>query len=252
MCTFARMLGLCWAGCGDESRFASVRWAAAVAAVMAASVPLLAGCGPDGDAPLPIGTDRSTLRGAPSSLAESTAAAAASPVAASTAADAATPATARTPTAESTALPSPADVILTPERPALVDEHSTDGARASAQYYLQLFPYMIATGDTSEWDSRSSWSCGFCSSALEIARDMHAAGRHGEGGGFRITEVGTLRTPASPDRFEIVVSFWQAASTTVDAERTVVERFDGPSALRANVTVSWSGEMWIVDELHVS
>src|SRR5690554_3704314 len=51
------------------------------------------------------------------------------------------------------------------EKPAPPDAMRRDdvaGAEAAAQYFLQLYPYVYATGDLSEWEAMSDPECVFC------------------------------------------------------------------------------------------
>ena len=48
------------------------------------------------------------------------------------------------------------DVTVKPERPAALDEPpSVEGAVAVAEYFVDLFPYVNATGDLAEWGELS-------------------------------------------------------------------------------------------------
>ncbi|NTW41814.1 MAG: hypothetical protein HGA44_18360 [Cellulomonadaceae bacterium] len=44
-----------------------------------------------------------------------------------------------------------------------MDQVSPDAALAVGRYFLELFPYVIETGDTTEWDRLSHPECTFCS-----------------------------------------------------------------------------------------
>lgn len=157
---------------------------------------------------------------------------------------------------EPSATPSPSptviDVTVPPERPAVMDEKSEEGVRAAAQYFLLQYPYMIATGDTADWE-RASWpECGFCASALKEARAIHSKGQHGEGGAFALGVTGALPYPGSNERYAVAIDFSQAASTTVDADGAVVEEFDGPKMLRADFVFVWDANSWQVEGMDVS
>ncbi len=57
-----------------------------------------------------------------------------------------------------------------PERPADMDRTDEVGAAAAATYFLELYPYVMATGDLTEWDAMT-WAetCDFCSKSRESA-----------------------------------------------------------------------------------
>lgn len=100
-----------------------------IAATITASIGLLAGCTGETPAPTPTATPTSP--------------------------EGATPSTSATPTAVAVAEP--------PQWTADMDQVSADAALAVGQYYLELFPYVIETGDTAEWDRLSHPDCTFCS-----------------------------------------------------------------------------------------
>ncbi|MBL0886144.1 DUF6318 family protein [Myceligenerans indicum] len=72
------------------------------------------------------------------------------------------------PTASQTAEPLPQK----PERPAAMDRDDAAGAAAAAEYFIKLYPYVMATGDTEEFEAMSHGACGFCSDALEQAESI--------------------------------------------------------------------------------
>ncbi|NDO88929.1 DUF6318 family protein [Cellulosimicrobium composti] len=89
-----------------------------------------------------------------------------------------------TPPVETSAAPSPTPTPeptetgpTKPERPAAMDRDDAEGAAAAAEYFLELYPYVMATGDTAEWDAMT-WkeTCGFCSGVREQALEIRTAG----------------------------------------------------------------------------
>lgn len=71
--------------------------------------------------------------------------------------------------------PSPsAEGVDKPERPAAMDQHDADGAAAAAEYFIELYDYVMRTGDTSEWEAMSHGTCGFCSDAISQANRLQS------------------------------------------------------------------------------
>lgn len=50
-----------------------------------------------------------------------------------------------------------------------MDEVSVEGALAFGEYFMQLYPYVIATGDTTEWRALSHPECIFCADTATTA-----------------------------------------------------------------------------------
>ncbi|MFF8346246.1 DUF6318 family protein [Cellulosimicrobium funkei] len=59
-----------------------------------------------------------------------------------------------------------------PERPAAMERDDAEGAAAAAEYFLELYPYVMATGDTADWEAMSHSQCDTCSDFLEQARTI--------------------------------------------------------------------------------
>lgn len=56
-----------------------------------------------------------------------------------------------------------------PERPAAMEQEDAEGAAAAAEYYLELYPYVMATGDTAEWEAMSHEACDGCRGLIDDA-----------------------------------------------------------------------------------
>ena len=83
-----------------------------------------------------------------------------------------TPTTA-TPIAHPTPTPSADPATVKPERPAAMDTFDSAGAEAVAVYYMQLYPYVFATGDLTEWKTLSHPECIFCSDVARQVQEQH-------------------------------------------------------------------------------
>ncbi|MGX1574263.1 DUF6318 family protein [Cellulosimicrobium funkei] len=70
-----------------------------------------------------------------------------------------------------------------PERPAAMERDDAEGAAAAAEYFLELYPYVMSTGDTAEWDAMT-WAetCGFCTDVSTDARSIADADQEFVGG----------------------------------------------------------------------
>ena len=66
--------------------------------------------------------------------------------------------------------------MAAPERPEGMDEESAEGAVATATYFVQLYPYVYATGDLEQWRSMSRQDCLFCGSVITNVTRLHDSG----------------------------------------------------------------------------
>ena len=63
-----------------------------------------------------------------------------------------------------------------PQKPENMDENSSEGAIATAIYFVQLYPYVYATGDLEQWKSMSRQDCLFCNSVITNVKELHESG----------------------------------------------------------------------------
>jgi hypothetical protein len=83
------------------------------------------------------------------------------------------------------ASPSPS-VPTRPERPDAMERDDAKGAAAAAEYFIELYPYVMATGDTEEFEAMSHRACGFCDELARQASAIQAANEVFVGGGTSV------------------------------------------------------------------
>lgn len=126
------------------------------------------------------------------------------------------------PTADPTpniASPSPsasAPEALKPERPLVMDRDDAEGAAAAAEYFIELYPYVMATGDAAEFERMSHKACGFCSGTLSDARDIAADGKQYDGGATVATLIQTFERDELTGIFPLDFRVEQASARVVD------------------------------------
>lgn len=127
------------------------------------------------------------------------------------------PTTSESPTED---VPTPPEVEApTPAPEASVDDHV--GAIYAARYFLDLYTYMRATGDTAQFEAMSAEECEFCADSITTAKDLHADGGWAEGGELRFDiEAATAEYPTE-DEPSYMVRF------TTTEEPSVVHHGDG-------------------------
>jgi hypothetical protein len=87
--------------------------------------------------------------------------------------------------------PSPTPTVEPPERPAAMDDDGIEGAKAAAEYFIQLDPYIMKSNDTEIFETMSHRMCEWCSNRLEQAAEIAANEHVFEGGevAVRVDEV---------------------------------------------------------------
>jgi len=151
------------------------------------------------------------------------------------------------PSSAPTASPTP-DASVKLVRPAAMDQVNAAGAEAVAVYFLQLFPYIFASGDLTEWKALSHPECVYCASVLSGAEKMIAAGNRAEGGLVKISAVRS--TVINPGRWwSVDLDMAQAASVTVDGSGKVVEDFPKAKTYHWTLAVVYDADHWALREL---
>ncbi|WP_157759486.1 DUF6318 family protein [Cellulosimicrobium cellulans] len=138
-----------------------------------------------------------------------------------------------------------------PERPAAMDRDDAEGAAAAAEYFLSLYGYVLATGDTAEWDAMT-WveTCEFCANVRADAEEIAGAGDTYEGAEITISAV----TPGELDTFvgayPVVADFQQAALVRTSKTGEVLEE-QAASSGRLQIDLLHDGTSWRVLSLTV-
>jgi len=78
--------------------------------------------------------------------------------------------------------PTPSPRRPAPTRPAAMSTMDGNGAAAAAVYFIELYGYVLQTGDLTEWNAMSYPDCQFCTSTAEYVRSVHEKRERVEGG----------------------------------------------------------------------
>lgn len=198
---------------------ASRRLAVAVVVAVSAAVGL-AGCGASGapDAPTPSGEVQGTTAPEPDPV-------------------------------EPDPEPSAPLETIPPERPAAMDTVDKAGAEAVATYFLNLYPYVYATGDLAVWTELSHPECVFCKSVIDNVTASHAAGHTNEGG--LIATGDAFVAEVDPGRwYSVELELDQEPAVEYDRDGVVVEEHPEPQHYRVVFALVFEGS-WLVRELDV-
>lgn len=135
-----------------------------------------------------------------------------------------------------------------PERDPAMDTPSADGAAALAAYFVGVYDYAYATGDTGELARLSSDSCSFCKSAISDIKQSRAAGDIEEGGGTVVEYADGVEISPS-EWYTATLRVKQRASTRRSATGEVVVQ-DPESRSDLYFAISWVNG-WRVDAVDV-
>lgn len=157
-----------------------------------------------------------------------------------------TPTVAEEPSPSPTPTPTPTpDASVKPERPEAMDVADSAGAEAAAVYFLQLFAYVYATGDLTEWREMSHPECVYCASVSSGVEEMSAASRYAVGGLDTITGVNSTEVE-SGRWWTVDVDLVQAPSQTLDQDGTVIEDFPDTVGYHMDIAVVSEASRWLI------
>jgi hypothetical protein len=155
----------------------------------------------------------------------------------------ATSAPAPTPPAEATP-DARHDVSVAPVRPDSLDaEPSEATALDVGKYFIQLYPYMAATGDFAAWRELSDPACKFCESARAGIAARITNGEHTKGGAVLLKSADS-REIVPRSSYSVVVDLTEERSQRVSADGSTVAQPDGPNEVRASLVVQWRKGHW--------
>ncbi len=137
------------------------------------------------------------------------------------------------------------DVTVPPSRPAALEGPGTvENAALVAKYVVQLLPYVMASGDTAQWEDLSGPDCKFCTSARDLAAEVATKGERIIGGAI---DVGFGHASAAEDGvFAASVDFVEHPSRRLAADGSVLKDDPDSTAMRAHIDLRWNAGAWVV------
>lgn len=159
------------------------------------------------------------------------------------------------PTAADTSAPTeptttamPEDEVEKPERPAAMDRDDAAGAAAAAEYFIELYPYVMATGDTSEFEAMSHEACGFCSASLRDTRRINQNNNEYIGGHTKASIIQEYEQDALTGIHPFDMRVTQDESKVVDANGKELSSL-GETVSIIRVEVGRRSGQWFVAEV---
>ena len=137
-----------------------------------------------------------------------------------------------------------------PERPAAMERDDAEGAAAAAEYFLSLYGYVLATGDTAEWDSLSHAECGFCADTSAQASWLRENdGKHSGGEmSLQIKDAGKYARDAATGIWPLDGAATQSAFSVTDASGEEIA--SGPATSRSvRAEVGRNENEWVIVEI---
>ncbi|MEN0128305.1 MAG: DUF6318 family protein [Brevundimonas sp.] len=162
------------------------------------------------------------------------------------------PPTARpTPTgARSSAAPTRATPADAPSRTATMELKDAAGARAVAEYFVNLTPYVLFSLDTREWKAMSLKDCKFCASVLSTVKTYRTHNQREVGGQVALTTRYVLQ--ATDTSVLVHMRATEVGSVIVNAKGKAVRRLPAPKPFTLNVLMHFERGRWRVRAVGVN
>ncbi|GMA25747.1 hypothetical protein GCM10025864_35060 [Luteimicrobium album] len=155
-------------------------------------------------------------------------------------------------TPHATPIPTATATIATsgaPKRPAGMNANTAEGARKTALYFIQLYPYVMRTGDVKEWDRLSvAKKCDFCSKTRRDALSIKKKHYKFVGGALEAKVVQTYDRDTLYDAYRLDVRFSEKASAIRDRAGNDVTSSDANEVV-LGVEVMRAGKAWKILEI---
>jgi hypothetical protein len=149
-----------------------------------------------------------------------------------------------TPAVSASASPTPS-VPAKPERPDAMKRDDAEGAAAAAEYFIELYPYVMATGDTEEFEAMSHRACGFCEQALKDADRIQDREQSFHGGETAVKVLDQYLQDHLTGIYPLDVEVEQEASETVDADGSIFSSAEAQVS-EHRVEVGRKNDRWVV------
>ena len=138
-----------------------------------------------------------------------------------------------------------------PPRSAAMERDDIEGAKAAAEYFLALYPYVYATGDLEEWRAMSDPACEFCEGAARHSTELFSAGGYGVGGEIEILGIGAAPPDEEWAHFRVGVDGIESPSVEYSSNGEVLRTIAG-GEVTYNFALLPTENGWVVRGVNVS
>ncbi len=149
-----------------------------------------------------------------------------------------------TTSSEATTSPSPTPTApAEPAKPASWTTGSDDAAVDAAAYFMDLYNYVRATGDLTEWDALSDPGCEFCTGTHTLAEETYGAGGWLEQSDVTVTDGELAGFDATFRVHGVELSYFVPEVREYDASGALVATYT-PERGRILLEVGFTGTEW--------
>jgi hypothetical protein len=129
-----------------------------------------------------------------------------------------------------------------------MEREDAEGAAAAAEYFIELYPYVMATGDTEEFEAMSHRACGFCDEALEDVANFQKNEQTYEGGDAQGTILVSYARDELTGIYPFDMSIHQEPSAVINRAGHEVSSAES-STSEVRVEIGRRADSWAVVEI---
>ncbi|BDA65289.1 hypothetical protein MANAM107_21230 [Actinomyces capricornis] len=133
-----------------------------------------------------------------------------------------------------------------PDRPVGMDEDSPAGAIATAEYFVQLYPYVYATGDLTEWRAMTRKDCAFCTSVIDNVTELHSKGGWTEFWTPAVSQTQYVEPGAGSDYSRVDIAIKQEETRTYDGTGGEPKMGEARDRVVVILAMKYENGRWII------
>ncbi|WP_223304812.1 DUF6318 family protein, partial [Cellulomonas sp. B6] len=135
-----------------------------------------------------------------------------------------------------------------PTPPVAMGEPTSDGAVAATRYFLDVYDYAFATGDTAALEGLSSDACIYCNDVIAEVRQAVADGLLTERDPSEVLSESVVEVRPA-EWFNVDLRLREGEIRLLGDDGSVLETNEGGLVFDMSATLSWGGRAWVVDEI---
>ncbi|WP_136192713.1 DUF6318 family protein [Actinomyces procaprae] len=129
-------------------------------------------------------------------------------------------------------------------------EFTPTGAADAATYFLNLYPYVYATGDLDAWKNMSEDDCEFCNSVINNATELHDSGGWTDPWEQEITPLEWWTDQEDPNRYVVRAQASYEAHSSHSGDGTSSTASDAADEILL-IQMRWTESDWIVEVVDI-
>lgn len=125
------------------------------------------------------------------------------------------------------------------------------GAAAAAVYFIELYGYVLQTGDLTEWDAMSFPTCDYCATFRSHVMNSREAGESIEGGDIAVEVIAIHDLDELVGGYPVDLRVTQSQAVRRSADGSPIESLDAKTTAMQFETVFYGSSWTILDAARI-